>query len=59
MKTIADIFRLFGPEYIARFKHSMPSNHHKVIKSILDCKTAESGIAIYECRDCGKTYQPF
>lgn len=59
MDTITEIFRSFGPEYVDRFGNSMPASHHKVIKSILECKTAESGIAIYECKACGKTYQVF
>lgn len=37
----------------------MPESHLKVIKSIMECKTAESGIVIYECKKCGKTYQVF
>jgi DNA-directed RNA polymerase subunit RPC12/RpoP len=57
MKTITDIFRSFGPEYIERYQYRMPLIHQKVMESMIECRTSESGIVIYKCKDCGDIYQ--
>ncbi len=56
MTTINEIFRTFGPEYVERFGDTMPQAHHKVIKAIIDCRTENTGLAIYECEQCGKPH---
>lgn len=59
MKTINEIFRTFGPEYVERFGDSMPNNHHKVIQAILNCRTQAYGMTFYECDVCGETHRFF
>ncbi len=56
MKTINEIFRTFGPEYIERFGELMPKEHHKAIEAIIKCRTEAAGIALYECEQCGQTH---
>lgn len=55
MGTIADIFREHGPEYLETYQESIPSNHRKVIKEIINCRTAVCGVNVYTCRQCGKS----
>jgi DNA-directed RNA polymerase subunit RPC12/RpoP len=56
---ISEIFRSFGPEYIQRFGKTMPSEHHKVIQAIIQCRTSFYGMTIYTCPDCGQTHHVF
>jgi len=56
MKTINDIFRAFGPEYVDRFGSSMPNQHKKTIEAIIACRTEAAGTAVYECEDCGELH---
>ena len=53
MENLNDIFRTFGPEYIERFGHDMPKEHRKAMDAIIECRTEEAGIALYECEQCG------
>ena len=59
MKTIREIFRRHAPQYLARFSDRMPAVHKKVIQDIVACKTAQNGMAIYDCLGCGKTHIAF
>jgi len=52
MTTINDIFRTFGPEYLQRFGDSIPYEHRKTIAAIIECRTQQAGIAVYECDQC-------
>jgi len=56
MGAINEIFRTFGPEYIARFPE-MPAHHKKVVQAIIDCRTGELGTTVYRCEGCGETHQ--
>lgn len=59
MKTINEIFRAFGPEYVERFGDLMPKNHLKVIQAIINCRTFAYGMTLYECDDCGEKHRLF
>ena len=59
MGTIADIFREHGPEYLETYQESIPSNHRKVIKEIINCRTAVCGVNVYTCGQCGKSQVVF
>jgi hypothetical protein len=53
MGAIQQIFCRFGPEYRARFGEQMPTQHHKVIEAICQCRTEAYGSLLYQCEDCG------
>jgi len=55
MGAIADIFRTFAPDYVARYP-GLPPQHKKVIDAILACRTGELGSAVYACTECGTTH---
>jgi hypothetical protein len=59
MPTIADIFRLHGPEYVEAFGHAMPPSHRRAMQDILDCRTAALGGEIYRCTDCGTEHHVY
>ena len=48
---VADIFRAFGSAY--RKAHPMPLRHHRVIRAIEICRTAELGGHLDQCDHCG------
>ncbi|MEW6670031.1 MAG: transposase [Thermodesulfobacteriota bacterium] len=56
MGTIQDIFRTFGPEYLQRFGEAIPHQHRKVIDAIVRCRTEDSGVAIFQCEQCGQPH---
>lgn len=48
---VADVFRRFGASYAA--ERPMPSFHTRVMRHILDCRTAALGGHVERCGDCG------
>lgn len=52
MHKIADIFRQFAPAYIQQFDDSLPAEHRKVIRAMINCRTPEAGIAVFGCQHC-------
>jgi hypothetical protein len=55
MTTIAEIFRAFAAEYIARFPH-LPHHHRKAIEAICQCRSGALGHTVYHCAKCGATH---
>jgi hypothetical protein len=55
MGAITEIFRTYGPEYLARYP-LMPLTHKKNIGAISNCRSGEYGIAVYQCDGCGKKH---
>jgi hypothetical protein len=47
---VADLFRAFGPAY--REAHPMPLRHHRVMRAIEICRTAELGGHLDQCDHC-------
>ena len=54
MGAIAEIFRKFGPEYLARYGNAMPANHRKVIEAIIRCRTEACGTNVFGCTKCNR-----
>ncbi len=54
MVELADIFRLYGPDYIDRFGARMLPSHHRAITDIVCCRTEQMGGHLYRCEnpDC-------
>jgi hypothetical protein len=53
MSAIQNIFQLYGPHYLSRYKDRMPQLHKKTIKDITDCRSGSFGTIVYGCHDCG------
>ena len=56
MSAIREIFKTYGPEYLARFGARMPASHKKVMRAICKCRSGEFGSALYRCDSCGRTH---
>jgi hypothetical protein len=50
---MADIFRRYGPGYRQVHGKGIPLRHHRVMKAIEVCRTAELGGHVEECDECG------
>ncbi len=55
MGAITEVFRTFGPEYLARYP-DMPIQHKKTIDAIIKCRSGQYGVAVYQCDNCGKEH---
>jgi hypothetical protein len=55
MGAITEIFRTFGPEYLARYP-DMPLHHKETIAAIINCRTGHYGVAVYHCESCGTNH---
>ena len=52
MLEVADIFRLHGPEYRAKFSTRMLPSHQRAMQDIEQCRTASLGGQLYFCTQC-------
>ena len=52
MVEIADIFRLHGPAYRAKFRDRMPPSHLRTMDAIEHCRTEALGGQLYFCDQC-------
>lgn len=52
---LAEIFRLYGPAYRARFGQRMLPRHLKAMRAIEQCRTAALGGQVYTCPHCGES----
>ncbi len=49
---VADVLRSYGEAFLA--DHPIDSHHRRVIRHLLDCRTAALGGHLYECEHCGQ-----
>lgn len=54
MVELAEIFRLHGREYRAKFGDRMPAQHLRAMRDIQDCRTATLGGSLYVCPKCSQ-----
>jgi len=52
MLEVADILRLHGPEYRAKFGARMLPSHHRAMQDIEQCRTQSLGGQVYYCAPC-------
>jgi hypothetical protein len=52
MVEVAEIFRLHGPDYRAKFAARMLPSHLRAMQDIEDCRTATLGGQLYFCTQC-------
>jgi hypothetical protein len=50
---LADIFRLHGPAYLARFGDSLSAQQKRALRDIALCRTAALGGHVDQCDECG------
>jgi hypothetical protein len=54
MIEVAEVVRIHGPEYLAKFGDRMPHNHKRALAAIASCRTEEMGGHLEECdHHCG------
>src|SRR2546421_1056804 len=52
MLEVAEIFRLHGPQYRAKFGRAMLPSHRRAMQDIEQCRTAVLGGQVYFCNQC-------
>jgi hypothetical protein len=52
MLEVAEIFRLHGPPYLARFSQRMLPSHRRAMHDIQRCRTESLGGQLYYCQKC-------
>lgn len=52
MLEVADIFRLHGPDYRAKFANRMLPSHLRAMQDIETCRTESLGGQVYFCNQC-------
>lgn len=59
MVEIADIFRLHGPEYRAKFQDRMLPSHLRAMEDIERCRTEALGGQLYFCDQCQEQHYSY
>ncbi|MFH1096750.1 MAG: transposase zinc-binding domain-containing protein [Candidatus Desantisbacteria bacterium] len=59
MVELAEIFRIYGPPYQARFGDSMLPNHLKAMQAMEACRTEALGGHVYFCEKCGENHYSY
>jgi len=54
LTTLADIFQLYGAEYIDKFGERILPSHKRVIQDILTCRTKYLGGHTWYCENCNE-----
>ncbi len=58
MPELADILRLHGPDYIAKYQDRLLPSHRRTIRDICVCRTEALGGHLYRCPKCqGEHYR--
>ena len=52
MVEVAEIFRLHGAQYRAKYGHRMLRSHLRAMRDIESCRTASLGGEVYVCKKC-------
>ena len=52
MVEVADIFRLHGPDYRAKFADRILPSHRRAMEDICRCRTEALGGQVYYCANC-------
>src|SRR5712692_10053068 len=52
MVEVAEIFRTYGPEYLAKYGERMPRAHLRAMRDIEQCRTPVLGGQMYVCSKC-------
>jgi hypothetical protein len=52
MPELADILRLHGPAYLAKYRKQLLPSHRRAIQDLAACRTATLGGHLYRCPQC-------
>jgi len=59
MPELADIFRLHGPDYIAKYQDRLLPSHRRALHDICACRTETLGGHLYRCPQCHKEHYQY
>jgi hypothetical protein len=59
MPEVADIFGLYGAQYLERFGRDMLPSHRRALRDLRDCRTATMGGKLYVCDHCGREHYAY
>jgi hypothetical protein len=59
MPELADILRLHGPDYIARYQDRLLPSHRRTIHDICACRTEALGGHLYRCPKCHQEHYQY
>ncbi len=59
MGKLSELFRTFGPQYLATQGDGMPAAHRKVLQALRACRTDACGVTGYTCSQCGEPHWTF
>ncbi len=59
MPELADIFRLHGSEYLAKYKDLILTSHKRAMQDIIQCRTEALGGHLFRCENCGELHYSF
>jgi hypothetical protein len=59
MGKLSELFRTFGPEYLATHGAEMPAAHRKALQALMACRTEACGVTGYTCAQCGEPHWTF
>ena len=51
MPELADVFRRYGPKYLAHFGNDMLPNQIRAMEDIINCRTPQMGGQVYRCEN--------
>lgn len=52
MPELADVFRLHGPAYLAKYHKNILPSHRRVLQDVCDCRTEALDGHVYRCPKC-------
>jgi len=52
MPELADVFRLHGPAYLAKYHNKLLPSHRRVMQDVRDCRTEAQDGHVYTCPQC-------
>ena len=52
MPELADIFRLHGPAYLAKYHQKLLPSHRRVLQDVCACRTEALDGHVYKCPQC-------
>ncbi|UCE04945.1 MAG: IS91 family transposase [bacterium] len=59
MTELADIFREKGDAYLKKYGNRMPPSHKKVMRDVLQCRTADLGGHVFLCEECNELHYSY